>query len=327
MTSLISESIMSNQWITVVVTEKWEEARGVFCFNLASQLPQSLPAVEPGAHVDVEIKAGLVRQYSLCQPRGSSHYQIGVLKDAGSRGGSRELADNVVVGATLRISTPRNHFALAEPATHSILIAGGIGITPILAMAEKLHESAQSFELHYGARSRETAAFFQRLNETHSAYRTCFAFDDCAQKLDLGEILATPRPGHHVYVCGPSGLIDAVLRTTKEQGWPDGSVHREYFAAVVDDSLPNDEIEVTAARSGLTVMVPSGTSVAAALIEAGVDVPTFCEQGVCGSCLTNVLEGVPDHRDQYLSDRDKAQNDQMLLCCSRAKTPALVLDI
>jgi vanillate O-demethylase ferredoxin subunit len=318
---------MSNHLIPAVITKKWAEAEGVFCFTLELPGNEILPPVEAGAHIDVEIREGVVRQYSLCQPPGSQHYQIGVLNDPTSRGGSRDLTQSIEVGSVLRISRPRNHFGLVPSARHSILIAGGIGITPILAMAEQLQARGQSFELHYGARSQNSAAFIKRLAQSVIASHIRLAFDDLGQRLDLKEILSDPHPDEHVYVCGPSGLIEAVLATAKAQGWPERSVHREFFGGAVQPTSEGQEIEVTAARSGLTVIVSPDMSVAQALVQAGVDVTTFCEQGVCGSCMTRVIEGVPDHRDQYLSDAEKSAGDQLLLCCSRARTSALILDI
>lgn len=314
-------------WLEVNVVEKWQEASEVYCFILSSMQNIQLPRVDAGSHIDVEVAPGLVRQYSLCQSPDSPNYQIGVLNDPNSRGGSRGIVETIGVGSTLRISVPRNHFPLNIEAEHSILIAGGIGITPILAMAEALRRQGKSFEMHYGARSQRSAAFFDRLNSGLVSGAVNYAFDEAGSTLDLKSALANPSSSVHVYVCGPAGLIEAVLATAKDLGWQDECIHREFFAAAIDSSVVNEAAQVTALRSGVTIEVGPDESIAAALIAAGVEVPVFCEQGVCGSCLTRVLDGIPDHRDQFLSDTEKSHNDQMLVCCSRAKTANLVLDL
>lgn len=321
--------------LRVTVARKTAVAEGICAFELVPADNTALPAFTAGAHIDVHLPdscGGLVRQYSLCNAPGETHrYLIGVLREPASRGGSAALHDAVQAGQALAISAPRNHFTLAEGAPHSLLLAGGIGITPLLAMAERLSARGERFALHYAARSRARAAFLDRLASAPFAAQVALHFDDEAeaQRLDLPRLLAgaaADQPGTHLYVCGPKGFIDAVLAQARAQGWPEAQLHWEFFAN--DAGAPRDSdapFEVELASSGRVVVVPRGRSIVQALADAGIEVMTSCEQGVCGTCLTAVKAGTPDHRDAYLTPEEQAANDQMLLCCSRAKSARLVL--
>ena len=239
------------------------------------------------------------------------------------------MHEGVREGDALRISMPKNHFTLTEDARHSILLAGGIGVTPILCMAERLHAIGASFEMHYCTRARERTAFYGRIEESGFADSVKFHFDagDAAQKLDLNALFASLQPGIHLYVCGPKGFMDMVLGGARERGWPEEQLHYEFFANVVAPSVDDHGFQVRLGRSGRLIAVAADQTVIAALAEAGVDIPTSCEQGVCGTCLTRVLEGEPDHKDMYLSPDEQARNDQFLPCCSRSKSRVLVLDL
>lgn len=316
----------------VTVTRKLPVATDICVFELAPADGEPLPAFTAGAHIDVHVD-GLIRQYSLCNsPSERGVYRIGVLRDPLSRGGSvamHALKD----GATFEISAPKNHFPLDEHAAHTILLAGGIGITPLLCMAGQLHEADRSFELHYCAREPARAAFRERLAEPGLGPRTQFYFDSDAQdrRIDLSRVLAKPAANTHLYVCGPAGFIDAVLAAAAQAGWAAANLHREYFSAAPQPAGvgvgADGAFQVSLAHSGRVVDVPAGTTIVDALRGCGIEVPVSCEQGVCGTCLTRVLSGEPDHRDVYLTDDERAANDQMLPCCSRAKTPMLVLDL
>jgi vanillate O-demethylase ferredoxin subunit len=320
--------------LRVKVARKASVAPDICAFDLVSADGNALPPFDAGAHIDVHIgppgPGGLVRQYSLCNaPGDTQRYQIGVLRDAASRGGSRAMHDEVHEGQELSVSAPKNHFPLAAQATRSLLLAGGIGVTPILCMAERLSAAGEPFEMHYCARSRSRAAFLDRLATAPYTAQVALHFDDeaPAQALDLPRLLAAPAAGTHLYVCGPKGFMDAVLATARAQGWPESQLHWEFFAA---DSGPRDTdeaFEVELAASGRVVVVPKGQSIVHALAAAGVDVMVSCEQGVCGTCLTRVKAGVPDHRDAYLTPEEQAANDQMLVCCSRARSERLVLEL
>lgn len=317
-----------NETLTVMITGRRDEAEGIISLELTPADGASLPRFEAGAHVDVHVAPDLVRQYSLCNDPAETHrYVLGILRDAGSRGGSAAVHAGFIPGESVRIGRPRNNFRLEESATHSILLAGGIGITPLLAMAWRLHVLGASFELHYCTRSLSRTAFRDLLREVPFADRVRLHLDDGPedQRLEVDSVLARPGAGAHVYACGPSGFLDHVLGAAERFGWPEERIHREYFSAEV--KLGGGEFTVRAAKSGLSLAVPAGRSIAEVLQEHGVAVPLSCEQGVCGTCLTPVLGGEPDHRDQYLTDAEKTANDQMMLCCSRAKTPVLVLDI
>jgi len=321
---------MNAATLAVRVARKAEEALDIVSFELVSADGTALPAFSAGSHVDVFLPNGLVRQYSLCNDPGESHrYLLGVLRDAASRGGSDAMHQLVREGDTLQISVPKNHFALAHCAARSLLLAGGIGVTPLLCMAERLARLGSDFEMHYCTRSPERTAFHSRIVGSTFADKVQFHFDDgvAGQKLDLPALLAPPQPGVHLYVCGPKGFMDAVLGTARAQGWPEAQLHCEYFSADVVKSADDASFQVQLASSGRVIVVPADKTVVQALAEAGVEVLTSCEQGVCGTCLTRVLEGEPDHKDLYLSPEEQAANDQFTPCCSRSKSPLLVLDL
>jgi vanillate O-demethylase ferredoxin subunit len=314
--------------IDVIVAARTREADGIFSYELVRADGGALPAFEAGAHIDVHLGDGLVRQYSLCNPPAETHrYLIGVLRDAASRGGSQAMHERVQAGTRLTISAPKNHFPLV-PASHTLLLAGGIGITPLLAMAETLAAGDTAFELHYCARSVSLAAFRERLMASRFADRVHFHFDDApAGKLDMAALLAQPDPVAHLYVCGPAGFIEHVLATARAQGWAQSQLHVEYFAGTAVDTSGDRAFDVELASSGKVVTIPAGRTVIQVLAEHGVDIPYSCEEGVCGTCLTRVLDGVPEHRDMYLTDEEHAANDQFTPCCSRARSARLVLDL
>ena len=320
----------STSTLSVRVARKAVEALDICTFELVSADGAALPPFGAGAHVDVQLPGGITRQYSLCNdPKETHRYLIGVLNDPASRGGSRALHEEVREGQVLQISTPKNHFPLAHEARHSLLLAGGIGITPILCMAERLAVAGAEFEMHYCARSVERTAFRTRIANSGFSERVRFHFDDGAseQKLDLEALLAKPQVGAHLYVCGPKGFMDAVLNMARDKGWAQEQLHYEYFGAEVAKSDSDASFDIKLASSGRVIMVPKDKTVTQALADEGVDILVSCEQGVCGTCLTRVLEGMPDHKDSYLTPEEQATNDQFLPCCSRAKSPVLVLDL
>jgi vanillate monooxygenase ferredoxin subunit len=305
------------------------EAQDVCSFELVDAEGRALPSFSAGSHVDVHLDGGLVRQYSLCNdPRETHRYLLAVLREPASRGGSAAM-HGLCEGQALRISEPKNHFALAEAMPHHLLLAGGIGITPILSMAERLAAIGASFELRYCTRSMARTAFADRIRAPGFADRVRFHFDDgpVAQKLDIPATLAAQPEGTHLYVCGPTGFMDAVLAGARDAGWSESRLHREYFAAAAVDRSGDGAFDVQLASSGALIRVAADQSIVAALAAAGVQVPVSCEQGVCGTCLTRVLEGTPEHRDMYLTDEEHARGDQITPCCSRARSPRLVLDL
>lgn len=319
---------MNEQLLNVIVRKREIQGADVLVLDLGRADGAALPAFEAGAHVDIHVAPGLVRQYSLCSdPADASLYRLGVLKDPASRGGSVGVHEVLMEGREVQISTPRNLFPLAPDARRSILLGGGIGITPMIAMAHALHQQGADFELHYCGRSRSRSAFLDALASAPFAGRVATHFDDedAAQRLDLPAVLGAAQAGTHVYTCGPSGFMDWVIGGARQQGYAEDHIHKEYFQVEVDAS--GASFEVVAARSNKTVQVAEGQSILEALAQVGIKIDISCEQGVCGTCMCEVLEGEPDHRDVYLTDEEKAANDQILVCCSRAKSNKLVLDI
>lgn len=316
--------------MTVKVAKKAMEAEDIAVFELADPAGADLPPFSAGAHIDVEVAPGLVRQYSLCNnPAERSRYLIGVLKDPATRGGSAGM-HAIAEGAEIRISEPRNHFELEHGATRTLLFAGGIGVTPILCMAERLAAIGADFRMHYGARSRSRMAFHDRIQASAFADKVSLHFDDgdAAQKLDIAAALGSPESGAHVYVCGPGGFIEAVLQAAAAKGFPDSQVHREYFTVDTEAMFAEGgAFQLKLASSGQVFDIPADQTVMDVLRDNGVDLPTSCEQGVCGTCITRVIEGVPEHRDYYLTNDEREKGDQFTPCCSRSKTPMLVIDM
>lgn len=320
---------MNSATRTVRIAHKTVEALDILSFELVAADDQGLPPFSAGAHIDVYLDNGLVRQYSLCNAPGETHrYQIAVLRDATSRGGS-EAMHALEVGQTIRIGDPKNHFPLVHDAGHSILLAGGIGITPVLCMAERLSNVGASFELHYCTRAADRTAFAERIRSSPFAGRAQFHYDDGpdAQKLDLGGALPSPQSDAHLYVCGPTGFMDWVLGTARAAGWPDDRLHREYFAAAPIDTSSDGSFEVQITSTGAVIRVEPDQTVVQALAAVGMEIPTSCEQGVCGACLTRVLQGIPEHRDMFLTPEEQSKGDQFTPCCSRAVSARLVLDL
>jgi vanillate O-demethylase ferredoxin subunit len=315
--------------IAVKVLRKTQEAQDIASFELVKPDGSALPAFGAGSHIDVQVPGGLTRQYSLCNDMAEQHrYRIAVLRDANSRGGSAALHDAVKEGDTLLISPPRNHFPLVH-AHRTLLFAGGIGVTPLLSMAQRLATTGSDFVLHYCTRSEARTAFRAEIAASSFAARVRFHFDDgvAAQQLDLQAELGQPQPGTHLYVCGPKGFIDAVVQAAERLGWDKHQVHVEYFTAAPQDTQGDRAFQVKVASSGMVYEVPADKTVVQALQAHGVEIMTSCEQGVCGTCLTRVLQGECEHRDLYLTDEEKAKHEQFLPCCSRAKSPLLVLDL
>jgi vanillate monooxygenase ferredoxin subunit len=321
---------MSTALLKVRVARKWNEADGIAGFELVAVDSTALPAFTAGSHIDVHLPNGLVRSYSLCNSPAESHrYQLGVLREPASRGGSLSMHDEVAAGDVLSISAPRNCFALASPAQSHVLLAGGIGITPLIAMAEQLLLDGAAFELHLASRTQARTPFAQRIGQSALRAFTQFHVDDgpAEQRLDFANLLARPQPGRHLYVCGPQGFIEAALGTARKLGWPDDHLHCEHFGASAVPVAGDAAFDVHLRKAQKVVRVAANQSIVQALNAAGVFVPTSCEQGICGTCLTSVVEGHCDHRDQYLTPEEQAANNQMLPCVSRARGAQLVLDI
>ncbi|GAB0117970.1 PDR/VanB family oxidoreductase [Acidisoma sp. 7E03] len=312
----------------VTVSQITEEAEGIRSFVLTPVAGALLPFTA-GAHIDVHLPNGLVRQYSLLNDPGRREtYTIAVLREPASRGGSLAM-HALKPGDRLRISAPRNLFPLVEEATRTLLLAGGIGITPILAMAWRLHALGRPFTLHACARTAARAPFHDFLRTAPFAQSVSLHFDDgpAEQRFDTASTLADPGEGGHLYVCGPGGFMEHVLSTARAAGWHETQLHREYFTAAAPDAAGDQPFDLEIASTGAVIAVPPGRTALECLLAHGVDVPMSCEQGICGTCLVSVLDGIPEHRDSYMTEEEHAANTQFTPCCSRAKTARLVLDL
>lgn len=301
-----------------------QAAEDVRTFDLVAADGRPLAAASPGAHLIVEVPAGLARHYSLCgDPRDAAHYVIAVKRELAGRGGSASMHEAVEPGSILTIAGPRNNFPLAGGSSCSILIAGGIGITPLFAMAQELQHSGQPWAMHYCARSAAHAAFLPELTALRPGAVTPYLSP--SPIFDAATELARFRPGAHVYCCGPQGLMQAVADATAH--WPDGHVHFEWFSNPADAGARNVAFEVELAQSGMVLAVPEHLSVLQVVRAAGIDVPSSCEEGVCGTCETRVLSGSVAHRDRVLSAAERQANGSMMICVSRAEGNRIVLDL
>ena len=305
-------------------------AEGVAVLELRDPSGADLPAWSPGAHVDLTLPNGLVRQYSLCgDPHDRSVWQIGVLREPEGRGGSAYVYDEVREGDELDVRGPRNNFELA-PSPRYVFIAGGIGITPILPMAAAAEEAGAEWEFHYGGRTRTSMAFLEALDALETAtghgLRVTLHPQDEVGLIDLDRILGTPRADTKVYCCGPEPLLEAVEERCT--GWPPGALHVERFSPKEQgERVLSGDFEVELTLSGITLTVPPDKSVLDVVEEAGVAVLSSCQEGTCGTCETPVLEGEVDHRDSLLTPEEQAANDTMFICVSRAACPKLVLEL
>lgn len=313
--------------LTLEITGRVLLAPDIVRIDLGRADGGELPPFAAGAHIDIVVDEGLVRQYSLCNDPAERHrYQIAVLREPQSRGGSVRVHDAFHPGRQVSVGTPRNLFALAKGGSRHILIGGGIGITPIMSMAAALASEGKSFDLHYCCRNPANAAFGSAVDAADG--RTYFSRHDGSPRFDPGAALGSPGPDTHVYVCGPAGFMNAVRDEAQRLGWADASIHRELFEAAEPLVQVGDQpFDVRIASTGATFTIAPGASVASILADAGIDVPISCEQGVCGTCVTGVLEGAPDHRDSYLTDEERDEGKLFTPCCSRALSPLLLLDL
>ncbi|MCU9953246.1 PDR/VanB family oxidoreductase [Burkholderia sp. BKH01] len=316
-----------------------DAAQDIRCFRVSRVDGQPFDAYEPGAHIDVTAPSGITRQYSLCgNPDERGSYLFAVKKEAQSRGGSRSLHDDVTLGAELTIGAPRNLFRLTDDASEHVLIAAGIGITPLLSMAYALHKRGARYRLHYFARSREHAAFVDELLAEPFASHVTFHYgvEPDALATELRRCVESIDVRAHVYTCGPGPFMDAVVAAAAMR-IPEDSIHLERFAAAAAtadanadanaSTGPADGFEVRLQRSGQSVRVTPDTSIVDALARIGIEVDTSCGEGVCGTCMVPVVDGEPDHRDHCLSKAERASNTVICCCVSRARSAVLVLDL
>ncbi|MFJ8331335.1 PDR/VanB family oxidoreductase [Streptomyces sp. NPDC094437] len=302
------------------------------CYELRAADGGTLPPFEAGAHVDVHLGPSLVRSYSLLNsPQQKDRYLICVRRDDTGRGGSQAMHRDIAVGQRLRISAPRNLFALVD-AERYILLGGGIGVTPLLSMAETLAARGAAFTLHHYTTGEADAPLLERLREAPFADRVTVHHSAAGDSVRAGlpAELHAPDAESAVYVCGPAGFMAHVTERAGELGWRDGQIRLERFApAARTDEQPADdgEFSVRIASTGACYAVPPDRTIAEVLTDHGVEIELSCEQGMCGACLTPVLAGEPDHRDDVQTSEEHAANTQITLCCSRARTPELVLGL
>jgi vanillate O-demethylase ferredoxin subunit len=325
----VMSKVSSTATLDLRIQAVTRETEDIVSLDLVDPQGRDLPEFAAGAHLDVHIAEGLVRQYSLANdPADRRRYQIAILLERAGRGGSKALHEKARPGRTLTVSAPRNHFPLADGARRHLLLAGGIGVTPMMAMIATLRARGADWRMHYCTRSAEKTAFLGRLKPLIAAGKVIVHHDggDPKKGLDISATLREAEPGTHLYYCGPAGFMAAVADAAKH--WPDGSVHFEFFNSPVDrpaESRANTPFQVKLKSTGEILDIPADKSIVQVLRDKGHTVDTSCEEGYCGTCLTRYVEGEPEHRDTVLDAADHAQ--YVLICCARSKSPMLVLDI
>lgn len=311
--------------ITLRIARADEIAQGIYRFELRHPEGAGLPGFTAGSHLTVRSPNGSLRKYSLCNdPAERDRYVIAVKRDPAGRGGSVDLVDNTSPGDTVEVSAPHNAFELAEKAQAFILIAGGIGITPILAMARQLNGEGRRYKLYYLTRSPEATAFRDELQGAAFHGKVLIHYDqgNPERSFDLWPVLEKPSPAH-VYCCGPRPLLESVRDMTGH--WSQAAIHFESFADAGAAALPGDKtFNVVLVKSRARVTVPPGMSILEAMRDAGHDAPSSCESGTCGTCRTRLVSGQADHRDLVLMEDEKA--DQIMICVSRALSPEIAID-
>jgi vanillate O-demethylase ferredoxin subunit len=313
----------------VIVAKKINEAHNMASFELVDPDRAELPPFSAGSHIDVTIAGGLVRQYSLCNSSSERHrYLIGVWKDANSRGGSKALHEAVKEGDTLQVGRPRNRFRVPKSTKRAILMARGIGLTPILSIADFLQSRQIPFQLHYVFALMSPGAFVGKIEESSFAENAKYYIEDSQQNrlLDPPAILSGQPEDTQLFICGADWWQDPIINSAKQKGWSEERIHVERFTAKVPTALLDKVFEVKIASTGAVFKIPGDKSVTAFLEEKGVKIPTSCEQGLCGTCKVKVLEGEADHRDKRLSPEQRKEG-YFLACVSRAKGDLLVLDL
>jgi ferredoxin-NADP reductase len=307
------------------VTAVTPVADGINMYQLKRADGNALPPAEPGAHIDLFLRDDLVRQYSLVVPDPQpAAYSICIKRDAKSRGGSMFAHESLAVGSSITISAPRNNFPLNEQANLSVFFAGGIGITPIWSMVQRMARWAKPWRLHYACRRRSEAAFLSEISGLGSHAQFHFDDENGGEPLDLAPLVQSASGGAHVYCCGPLPMLEAFRSLTS--GFESNRVHFEYFSADAVAKAAGG-FRVRLAKSGRELLIPLGRTILEVLREAGVNVSYSCQEGICGTCETRVLSGLPDHRDVVLTESERASGKSMMICCSGSLTPTLELDL
>ena len=303
------------------------EAEGICSYEFVAPEGGSLPPFRAGAHIDLHLPEGRIRSYSLANaPHDTGRYLVAVQREEQGRGGSAWMHDSLRVGQVVHAAAPVNDFTLDEAAEHSVFIAGGIGITPILSMIARLDALDRSWQLHYASRSPQCTAFMaqlQALDRGRGRVAYCFG-SDRAERVDVSGIVARADAATHLYCCGPARMIDAFVQAGRTRA--PSTVHFERFAAAAERAVDGGYTAVLQ-RSGKRLAVEPGKTLLDALLDENVSVPYACSNGICGTCLTQVVAGTPDHRDEFLGEEERRSGKCMLVCCSGSLTPELVLDL
>ena len=321
--SSISHTEEKKQSLRVRLKSITYEAQDVLLFELTSLDGPTLPSFSAGSHIDIHLPNGLTRQYSLCNsPLENNRYVLGVKKDLFSRGGSNFMHDELKVGCELKISIPRNHFPLANESSHAILIGGGIGITPLISMAHELNAKNASWQLFASFKSRADVALVEQLNSNrvhlHIDHESSGGF------LDIPFVLDTAPAGSHFYCCGPEPMLNHFLELSKSIDR--SRIHYESFKPVLAN-LSGDSFEVKLNKTQKSFSIGPDQTILQVLLKHGIAAPGSCEQGICGTCETRVVDGIPDHRDSLLSAKERSSNQIMMICCSRSLSSSITLDL
>jgi len=314
--------------IVAKISKRWQSSADskIDLFEIVPRDGAPLPSFEAGAHIDIMVTPQFIRQFSLASdPSDHSKYLVGVLREDQGRGGSIKIHQMLKPGVPVVVSQPRNHFPVVKDGLRHILMAGGIGVTPLIAMGHELSRAGADFTLYYKARTRAQAAFIPELQAMPWADRVRFHFSD-ENRLHVADVLGDYEPGDHLYTCGPAEFMDAVYAAALARGWQEDALHREYFSVPETAQFVNHAFTLELMRSGLKVLVPADKSATTALKEAGVNIDVKCSDGLCGVCKTPYLGGEIEHRDYVLNKTQRSSH--VILCCSRAKEPdgTIVLD-
>jgi ferredoxin-NADP reductase len=320
---------MSDTPLQVFVKSITFEAERINVYVLQPAAGDSLPPFTAGAHIELHLPEGMIRSYSLINAQCERHqYVIAVKREQAGRGGSAYIHDRLKVGDVLTISAPHNNFAFDETGRGSVFLAGGIGVTPIVSMIRRAACLGLPWTLHYASRTPRDAAFLNDIETLACAsggdVNAVFDQEAGGGALNIPAIVSAAHKDAHLYCCGPLPMLEAFRQATG--GKPSRLVHLEYFSPK-EEAATAGGFDVQLEKSGRTITVPPGQTILTALLDAGVNVAYACSEGTCGTCETRVLAGIPDHRDVYLSNDERAANQHIMVCCSGAKTPLLVLDL
>ncbi|MGY0398783.1 MAG: PDR/VanB family oxidoreductase [Ostreibacterium sp.] len=319
---------MTSQNITTYVIAVEQVAENVYAYTLACDDRSALPAFSAGAHIDLLLGNDLIRQYSLCsEPANRHQYQVAIMLEAEGRGGSAWIHKNLQQGSELKIHAPRNHFELNESLDNYLLIAGGIGITPIMLMATRLKQLNKPFTLHYLSRTPEQAAFTEQLSRQLGDQIQChYSYGESNKRLNIDALFNEQAQSTEVYTCGSERLLQSILEAAEDKAHIN-VIYERFSTAPIDETIVNSSFEIELASSGKVIEILPEQSILEVLRAEGHTIETMCEEGLCGSCEIGLLEGDADHRDSVLTADEQAEQSVLMVCCSRANSARLKLDL